>query len=487
MLVPVDLPPGVYRNGTAYQSAGRYYDADLIRFHAGKIGPVGGWRVHGADPVSGKARAILSWVDNTNQTWAAVGTHTKLYAMTRSGVVHDITPSGLSGGQENASLGSGYGSGTYGSGTYGTPRPDGTNIIPATVWSLDTIGENLVACFPGNETIYLWELDTASDAATLTDAPSAVAVVATEERAVMALGADDDPRRVAWSDAEDITIWTAAAGNLAGGTRLQTFGKLQTGKRVRGGILIFTDVDVHLSTYVGLPKVYGFERLATDCGIVGPGAVAVAGDRAIWMGKDSFWVYDGVVNPLPCDLDVFERINGTQSGKTQAVHISAFNEVWFLYPSSGSTEIDSYAIYNYREEHWTPGSIARTCGVDKGVFAYPLMVGTDGEIYDHEVGHLKDARQPYLESGPFEIGNGDRVMLARKVIPDEAVLGDVALTFYVRDWPMSSESAFGPYTMAAETDVLFSARQARLRYVADADQDFRVGSFRADVKPQGFR
>lgn len=43
MLLKLDIPPGIYRNGTNYQSIGRYWDANLWRFHNGVQRPVGGW------------------------------------------------------------------------------------------------------------------------------------------------------------------------------------------------------------------------------------------------------------------------------------------------------------------------------------------------------------------------------------------------------------------------------------------------------------
>jgi hypothetical protein len=570
MLFPFDPPPGVVRNGTRYQSQGRFYDADLWRWHEGRSQPIGGWRNKSTSLLDGKARAILTWADNSNQSWAGIGTHSHLYAMTRSGAVTDISPiraddtlgtdpfattddssivtvthtahgaavgaraifdgaaavAGLTidgeyeiltvpdansytidagsdasstttgggasvdveytynPGAEDASLGAGYGSGTYGSGTYGTPRPDSNNIIPPTVWTLDTWGENLIGVNATDQVIVEWSLNTSNRAAAIANAPDALALLSTEERSIFALGADGDPRAVAWCDLEDNTDWTPSGTNQAGDDRLQTNGRLMCGKRIRGGALVFTDVDVHFAEYVGLPQVYRFSRLATGCGVASRQSVAVVDGRAFWWGPNGFWMYDGAVQPLDCDVSDFllKDLNETQAAKIYAVHNSQFGEVWWLYPSTDGVECDRYVIFDYRDGHWNMGALARTCGTDKSVFAYPLMVGTNGRVHDHEVGNLKDGRQPYAETGPVEIGDGERTMLVRKIIPDEEVLGDVAVSFTARDWPMSSESEFGPFTLLAETDVLFNARSVMVKYLADADKDFRVGKFRFDAK-----
>lgn len=91
-LIPIDLPPGVFRNGTDLQSQGRYRDADLVRFADGTLQPVKGWRTKSEGSVYGKARAMTVWRDNDGTAWVAIGTHARLYAMDRAGVLHDITP-----------------------------------------------------------------------------------------------------------------------------------------------------------------------------------------------------------------------------------------------------------------------------------------------------------------------------------------------------------------------------------------------------------
>lgn len=484
MLVPLDIPPGVYRNGTDYQSQGRWYDADLWRWHSGTMRPIGGWSAWSSSDLSGMARAILMWRDDSNQAWIGVGTHTKLYAVSRSGAVNDITPSGFTAGRADALRGGGYGEGPYGGGLYGTPRLNSTNIIPASVWSLDTWGEYLVGTMGG--TIYEWTLDTSTDAAAVTGAPTAEAILVTEERIMMALGSDGDPRAVDWSDAEDNTDWTPTSTNLAGGKRLQTTGGLKAGRKVAGGYLLLTDVDAHLATYVGLPLVYSFERKGTGCGIVSKGAVTVTGDdQAFWMADNGFWTFNGFVTPLDCDVQdyVFSDINRTQISKVSAWHNSSFGEVVWHYPSSGSTEVDRYVAFNYREGHWSIGELDRLCGVDKSVLQYPLLVSSTGTVYEHEKGDERDGRQPYAQSGPVEIGDGERRMNVSAIIPDEGTLGDVAVSFRVGDWPMSSTSTAGPYAAAERTDCWFQGRRVAVKLTADADQDFRVGRFRFDAKP----
>lgn len=483
MLIALDIPPGVYRNGTDYQSRGRYYAADLWRFHEGTSRPIGGWDRRSLEPVQGKARALITWLSNSGQAWTGVGTHTHLYAVSRSGAVNDVSPIPYPTGSADAVFGGGYGEGFYGVGTYGTPREGSTNILPASVWSLDTWGEHLVGTL--GETIYQWVLNTSIVAQPLSGTPSAEAILVTDERIMMALASDGDPRAVDWCDAENNTDWVPSSDNLAGGKRLQTDGALKAGKRINGANLLWTDVDVHRATYVGLPFVYSFERLETGCGVVSKGCVALgANGRVYWMGENAFWTYNGYVDALPCDVSdyVFGDINRTQISKVSAWHNSTWGEIWWLYPSAESEENNRYVSFNYREAHWSSGQMTRLSGVDKGVLASPQMMGDDGWLYSHEIGTLRDGRQPFLTSGPVELGEGDRTMEVHAVIPDEKNLGDVSVSFSVADYPEDAPFVVPAVTALSKTDVRFSGRKVAITLTADPDIDFRVGRFRFDAK-----
>ncbi len=68
--------------------------------------------------------------------------------------------------------------------------------------------------------------------------------------------------------------------NQAGDFPLQTTGALMCGKVVKGGILLFTDQDVHLASYIGGTSVYGFDRIGTACGAVSRQCVAAIDAQA---------------------------------------------------------------------------------------------------------------------------------------------------------------------------------------------------------------
>ena len=491
-LIPINIPPGVFRNGTELQSAGRWYDVNLVRWTEGAMEPVGGWEKRNITVLTGKARSLLTWKTNTSVRLMAIGTSSKLYAVTQSNVLVDITPVSFTAGSDDASTGAGYGISTYGSGYYGTPRPDTGSVTPATTWSLDTWGEYLVGCSTSDGKLYEWQLDftTPTKAAVITNAPtSCIGLMVTAERSLFALGASGDGRKVAWSDLENNTIWTAASTNLAGSIILQTSGRIMTGKRVRGQNLILTDIDAHTLTYVGQPFVYQAEIAGRACGAASANCVAVLDNMAVWMGQKGFHIYDGYVKPLPCEVYdyVFNNINTNQLSKVYAVNNSQYNEVWWFYPSANSNENDSYVAWDYVENHWTIGTLARTAGTDRSVFRNPVMVGTDGFVYDHEVGLNYSDALPYAESGPFQIGNGDQILYINEMIPDERNQGSVSATFKTRYYPTSEETTYGPYSLTQPTSVRFNGRQIKMRVTTTTPSDWRVGVQRLNAIPGGRR
>ena len=491
-LIPLKIPPGVYRNGTEYQSAGRWFDANLVRWFENTLRPIGGWRKKSETAMTGSCRGLLTWKTNAGSRYIAMGTHSKLYAMNENSVLKEITPTGFTAGRASATNTTGYGYNLYGSFAYGVARPDTGAIAPATTWSLDTWGEYLVACSDTDGKLYEWQLGftTPTLAAVITNAPTGcAALLSTAERFLFALGASSNPRLVKWSDQEDNTTWTAAATNQAGGFEINSSGSLKCGKRVRGINLLFTDVDVHTASYVGLPYVYQIEKAGSGCGVISAQAVAAIDSAALWMSTSGFWTFDGYVKPLPCDVSdyVFQNLNYNQASKVYAVHNSKYGEIWWFYPSSQSNEVDSYVSFNYRESHWNIGSFGRTAGTDRGVFNNPIMVDASGYIYEHEVGFAYDGGSVYAESGPYEIGAGENIMSVRQVIPDEQTLGEVQISFKSRMYPTSTETTYGPYPAAQPTDVRFSGRQVKIRYTGAVLDDWRVGVNRFDVVTMGKR
>ena len=489
-LIPLQIPPGVYRNGTEFQASNRWYDANLVRWIDGTMRPVGGWRTR--DTLGFTApRAALSWQDLGGSRRYAAGFHNALKAINASGTVVDITPADIVAGDLDAQVNTGYGGGFYGLERYGVARADKGNYGEATTWALDNWGQNLVACSVADGRLLEWDLNAANNAAPISGAPiNNLSLVVTGERFLFALGAGGNPRKVQWCDREDNTTWTPLTTNEAGDIELQTSGQIMLGIKTRGQTLILTDQDAHAATYQGPPFVYGFERVGSACGVIARKAAVSVDEGIFWMGKRGFHIYSGgAVQDIPCEVSdyIFGDISGAQSSKVYGVSNQQFNEIWWFYPSGASNENDRYVVFNYAERHWSIGALSRTAGVDSGVFRNPIWIDASGVSHDHETGLAKNGADVFAESGPISLGAGDNVMAATMLIPDEKTQGDVSATFKTRFHPNDTLRSYGPYSMANPTSVRFTGRQVQMRVDGARLADWRVGVMRLDAKPGGLR
>jgi hypothetical protein len=322
-------------------------------------------------------------------------------------------------------------------------------------------------------------------------------VLVTEERHLVAFGADGNPRKVAWSDQEDNTTWTAAATNAAGDLELVSPGIYQASRRMPGQILIWTDADLHVMQYIGPPFIYSIQR-AGEGGIVGPNAHMAFGNVCVWMGPRGFWTFDGTIRPLQSEVNdyVFGDINLFQGVKITAAHINELGEIWWFYPSRNALENDRYVIWNYRENHWSIGNLPRTAWADAGAFTRPIAAGVDGFLYQHEDGWTDNGAtrvgQVFARSAVLEIGNGDQVVSVVQLIPDGCpnVPTCTQVAFDLQFTPTGPAAPVGPYTFNRPdgyADARFTARQARLLVEATQDAPFRFGTLRLESRMGGRR
>jgi len=115
-LAPINIPPGVLKTATPLQVKGRYWDANLIRWRAGKLLPVGGWQRITSSPLASTPRILFPWTTQLDALVTAVGCDAKLYAL-RGSTYEDITPNDFVTADQGQT--GGYGAGDYGELLYG--------------------------------------------------------------------------------------------------------------------------------------------------------------------------------------------------------------------------------------------------------------------------------------------------------------------------------------------------------------------------------
>jgi hypothetical protein len=251
-------------------------------------------------------------------------------------------------------------------------------------------------------------------------------------RFVFAFGCNDygsavqDPMLIRWSDQESITNWTPDAVNQAGSVRLSHGSGIMTAMQVRQEILVWTDSTLYSLQYLGPPAIWGSQLVGDNISLISPNATALASGVVYWMGRDKFYMYDGSVGTLSCDLRqfVFGNINLDENYQAFASTNEGFNEVWFYYCSAGSTKIDTYVVYNYLEKIWYYGYLGRTAWLDSGLRAYPMAATYAKNVVFHENGTDDGTLNPpsaidsYIQSSEFDIDDGHNFGFIYRILPD---------------------------------------------------------------------
>lgn len=236
-----------------------------------------------------------------------------------------------------------------------------------------------------------------------------------------------DPMLIRWSNQNDFYNWTEDATNQAGFVRLSHGSEIITAVQARQEIVVLTDASVYSLQYSGTPTQAWVPQLIGDnISIQGQNAAVIASGVVYWMGVDKFYTYDGRVQTLNCDLRryVFSDLNQQQRQQIFASTNEGFNEVWWFYCSKNSNTIDKYVVYNYLEQVWYYGTMARTAWSDSGLRPYPQAATYSNNIVNHEEGTndketaTTTAISAYIASSEFDIGDGHNFGFVWRILPD---------------------------------------------------------------------
>lgn len=426
-------------------------------------------------------------------------------------------------GLESSVAASGWGAGSWGEDGWGEGS-ETDNLLKLRVWSHDNFGEDLLINASGGG-IYYWDEDVGvgTRAVALSSLPGAnlaptVAnwvLVSDQDRHAIAFGADpeddigvQDPLLVRWCDQENIAEWQTLTTNTAGSQRLGSGSEIIMALQTKREILIFTDSSLFSMQFLGPPYTFGFTEISKSIQVAGPNSAIAVDDRVFWMGRGRFMVYDGQTRELRCTIKdyVFDNINPTQYRKVFAGHNARYSEVWWFYPED--TENDRYVIYNYLEDVWSYGSMARTAWRDTGLIGQPLAADASGVIFAHEEGLNDGSENPpvginaYIESAPQDLGDGNNFFFINRVIPDVTFVNSTGMptltltlkarrfmgaNYHKSDDTSVTRSATSPVEKYTEqVFVRLRGRAFAIRFESNGeDTGWRVGTPLVDIRQDG--
>ena len=390
---------------------------------------------------------------------------------------------------------------------------------------------------------------TDSRATIITNAPTASRhmLVSTPDRHLVFFGTEttigdkttQDDMFVRFSDQEDINTYVPTATNTAGTQRLADGSRIMGAIRGRDAIYVYTDTALFLMRFVGQPFTFAFVQVGTNCGLIGKNAAVEVDGAAYWMSENGFFKYAGALQSLPCLVEdfVYDDVNLDSGNQMISAGLNnLFGEIMWFYPTANSAVVNKMVSYNYFDSQpqrpvWTVGTLARTAWADSAVFGKPhameydadgvepatsstyVQGNTDGitTYYQHETGtdQVKSgtvtAITGTITSGDYDItatregastfkGDGEFLMKIRRFVPDFiSQTGDTRVTLNLKNYSndTAASSSLGPFTVSSSTTKVDT--RARARAVAlkientSTSQDWKLGTFRLDVQPDGRR
>jgi len=428
-------------------------------------------------------------------------------------------------GYSIAAAGLGYGAAIFQAGVcasqtraWSQPASAGSSgiVFDITQWSLDNWGEDVVANRRGGN-IFFYDSDASTTpmrATSITTSPISVnsIVVSPNDRHLIALGVNSysasatvsgafDPMLVRWSDQDNRSNWVPSLSTTSGEVILTDGTRIVGGLRAKNAINIWTDNALWLMEYAGPPFTFRFSQAGTNCGMVGPHAGIDFNGVSYWMGFGNFYRFTGQVETLGSTVRryIFDDINHEYYDKVYTGINSEFNEIIWLYPSGTGTECDKYVIYNPVDDYWVYGEMIFTTFTDKEVFGNTITTGVTAagnNIYNNEPRDVftgnGETLTSFIESGDFDIADGNDIMFMDKVIPDYALSGgQIKMKFTTKQYPESPESITKEFNITEATqkvDFRSRGRQAKVRVSCGSNNaSWRWGSLRLAYQGDGQR
>ena len=438
--------------------------------------------------------------------------------------------------QINVGLDTSVGGNGWGAGGYGGINADLTTFgwgeaaasgttAQIRLWSHDNFGEDLLLN-PKDDAVYYWDktngvnnravllssLTGASDVPTI----AKQILVSDIDRHVIAFGTNtigtttQDPLLIRFGSQESLTDFTPTATNTAGDLRLSSGSTFVQAVETKQQILVFTDRSLFSMRFIGPPFTFGLQELSKNITIMSPKAAVAVDDAVFWMGKDTFYLYGGQTQQIPCTVreKVFLDFNLSQVDKVFAAVNSQWGEIWWFYPSASSTENDKYVIYNYLEKTWYYGTLTRTAWHDRGIRRFPIAAGSS-YLFDHETGNDDDgsAMTASIESSQIDIGDGYQFSFIKQLIPDITFEGSTSdtgnptatFTLQARKGPGSTyaNSSGGSSERTSTTsveqftdliNVRLRGRSFNMKLESTAQGvAWKLGTPRVDIRPDGRR
>lgn len=388
----------------------------------------------------------------TTNTFDVFSAGTATSGVTAGGGAATLYQKQIPAGNANQTFGQGYGMGRFGVGRYGVSKKSSSGISYPRIWFFDRFADTAIMT-PGNQTgLYAWHGDIAVAPELISGAPTAINYQFVSNNIVVTFGASNVPNRIFASDQGDPTQWTASSTNQVFEDDVEGAGRLVSHVPVAGVNLLFTGTQTYIFAYLGGNLVWSIQLLDNSIGIIGPMARCSLNNTAYWMADNNFYRWSGgdpeiipsnSQNQCTALNYVYGNINMNQSSKCFGWYNPLFNEVWFHYPSAGSSECDRVIRVNLQDNVWSPDTFDRSCSeYPDNLLFNPRMISPAGNLYIHEYGNNADGLpMPWSLTSNLRNG-GKKITLLSGFVPDSLTSGTLQTNVKTYRYPQSPSPSY---------------------------------------------
>jgi len=170
-------------------------------------------------------------------------------------------------------------------------------------------------------------------------------------------------QRVKWSGINNSSQWTPSQTTQSGYQDIVgSHGNIQQIVGGESSGIVFMEKAIYRMSYVGVPLIFQFDKIADNIGAFAPKSVASFGNMIFFLAQDGFYKLTGGQDLSPIgnarvDNYFFNDLSSNLDGITSAIDPNNSIVVW-SYRGSGATGTtnNKLLIYNYAVDKWSTGS-----------------------------------------------------------------------------------------------------------------------------------
>jgi hypothetical protein len=204
------------------------------------------------------------------------------------------------------------------------------------------------------------------------------------------------PTLVLWGDSADPgsvpTTYTSAATNDAGEDPVEAIGPLIDALQLGDVLVLYGQEGRTAMQYIGGSDVFRFPRLPGKDGLRFRACVAQTpkghvflsnGDVMLHNGGDAVSIAQGRIREW-----IFSTLDTTNGNRAFLTLNPQRSEVWIVFPSTGNSDCNTIAAWNWNDDTWAIHSISNVVYGTSGIVASALAGGTwatDSATWDSDV------------------------------------------------------------------------------------------------------